>query len=136
MTGVLTRMHSSAERAPTDATRRMVRLERLARLLDTSITIPGTSFRIGLDPLVGLVPVVGDSLTALVSAWFVVEGRRLGARRRTQLRMTWNTLLDATVGMVPILGDAFDAWFRANERNVRLLRADLARQGVADPTKT
>lgn len=105
--------------------RALRRLERLARLLDGAIRIPGLGLRVGLDALVGLVPVVGDLAGAALSGHLVRQALRLGASRRTVARMLANVALESAVGMVPLLGDAFDAVFRANERNVRLLREDL-----------
>ena len=103
----------------------LARLERLVRLLDESIQIPGTGYRIGLDALVGLIPAAGDGLMALVSLYIVWRGQQLGARRRTVMRMLWNVVVDLLVGTVPVAGDVFDAWWKANLRNLELLRADL-----------
>ena len=105
----------------------LARLERLVRLLDESIEIPGTGYHIGLDALVGLVPAAGDALMALVSLYIVWRGQQLGARKRTVTRMLWNVVVDLLVGTVPVAGDVFDAWWKANLRNLELLRADLAR---------
>jgi hypothetical protein len=102
------------------------RLRRFARLLDASIRIPGTNRRIGVDPLIGLIPGVGDLVGAGLSGWIVYHAYRLGARRRTIARMLGYIALETTVGTIPIVGDLFDAWFRANQRSVRLLERDLA----------
>jgi hypothetical protein len=101
----------------------VLRLERLASLLDAAIRIPGTRFRIGLDPLLGLIPGVGDGLGALLSSHIIAEAARLGAPRATILRMVANVAIEALIGVVPVLGDLFDAAWRANQRNVALLRA-------------
>ena len=102
----------------------LARLERLVRLLDERFSLGG--FRFGLDGLLGLVPGVGDTLGALASAWLVLEARRLGAPRSVLLRMLVNLLLDYLVGAVPVLGDLFDFGFKANRRNLDLLRRALA----------
>lgn len=108
-----------------ERTREIARLERFADLLDKSIKIPVLGWRVGLDPLVGLIPVVGDWLGAAASSWIVVRAAQYGVGRTTLLRMVANVALEATVGMIPVLGDLFDAWFRANIRNVELMRRDL-----------
>ncbi len=103
----------------------------LARLLDDAIAIPGTEWRIGIDPLLGLVPGIGDVLGAVLSGWLVVVAARLGAPRAVLARMGLNVAIDAAVGAVPILGDAFDAGWKANSRNLRLLEGWLERSGRA-----
>lgn len=110
-----------------DEQRSLAQLSRYARVLDASIGIPGTRWRIGVDPLVGLIPGIGDWLGVGFSAWIVWQARRLGVRRSTLWRMLANLGLEATVGAIPLLGDAFDVWFRANQRNVALLAEDLRR---------
>lgn len=103
----------------------LARLERLAVLLDSRFHIPGTGLRFGLDGLLGLVPVVGDTLILLPSAWLVWRGWQLGVPRRHLIRMAANTGIDYAVGLVPIAGDLFDVAFKANLRNARLLRNAL-----------
>lgn len=93
----------------------------IARLLDEAIEIPGTSFRVGLDALIGLIPGIGDIAGGAVSAWLIVVANRLGAPRSVLLRMLWNILVDVAIGTVPFLGDLFDLGWKANSRNVRLL---------------
>jgi hypothetical protein len=108
----------------------LVRIRRLAWLLDNSIPVPGTSWRIGLDPLLGLVPGLGDLLGAALSGWILVEGERMGAGRTTMLRMLWNVLVEVVIGAIPILGDIFDAGWKANAKNVALLERHLAAPGI------
>lgn len=108
----------------------LVRIRRLAWLLDNSIPVPGTPWRIGLDPLLGLVPGLGDLLGAALSGWILVEGERMGAGRATLLRMLWNVLVEVAIGAVPILGDIFDAGWKANAKNVALLERHLATPGI------
>jgi hypothetical protein len=98
------------------------RLERLARLLDSSIHVPGTKLTVGVDPILGLIPGVGDALALVASVYIVAMGSRLGVPRRTVWRMGMNVAVDAVVGSIPVLGDLFDAGFKANTKNVALIR--------------
>jgi len=106
---------------------RIARLEALAKLLDVAFVLPGTNVRYGIDGLIGLVPVIGDIVTTAISLWLVREARAIGAPWHITARMLGNVALDGVVGMVPVVGDAFDVMFRANIRNVRLLRLWLER---------
>jgi hypothetical protein len=108
---------------------RLARLEALAKLLDVAFVVPGTNIRYGIDGLIGLIPVVGDIVTTAISLWLVREARALGAPWHLTARMLGNVAVDGVVGMVPFAGDAFDVMFRANIRNVRLLRRWIDRQG-------
>jgi hypothetical protein len=107
---------------------RLARLDALARLLDVAFIVPGTNIRYGIDGLIGLIPVVGDIITTAISLWLVREARALGAPWHVTMRMLGNVALDGVVGLVPLAGDAFDVMFRANVRNVRMLRRWLDRQ--------
>ena len=107
--------------------RAIVELDLLAALLDSRWRIPGTPIRFGLDALVGLVPVLGDVATGLVSAYIVMRARNCGAGSGLVVRMLGNVLLDTVGGSVPILGSIFDIYFKANNRNIRLLRRHLQR---------
>lgn len=102
------------------------RLRVLSHLLDDSLRVPGTGFRFGLDALIGLVPGIGDASGAALSAYVLVEAGRLGAPKATLLRMAGNVALEAIVGTIPFVGDLFDAGWKANLRNLRLLEAHLA----------
>jgi hypothetical protein len=97
-------------------------LEQLAWWLDSAIVVPGTRFRVGLDALIGLVPGIGDLIGAALSAYIVAAAARRGLPRSVLLRMALNVGLEALVGVVPIVGDLFDAAWKANQRNVALLR--------------
>jgi hypothetical protein len=99
------------------------RLRFIAWLLDSSIPIPGTRFTIGVDALIGLIPFLGDLIGVLASSYIVAEANRLGVRRAVLLRMAFNVGVEGVVGIVPFLGDIFDAAWKANVRNVRLLEA-------------
>ena len=103
----------------------LAQLRGLTRVLDGAITIPGTGIRVGLDPIIGLLPVVGDWIGAALSGWIIMQGARLGASGPTLVRMTGNLVLDLVVGSVPVLGDIFDLGFRANDRNLALITAHM-----------
>ena len=114
--------------APLTREQRLARLEALAKLLDVAFILPGTNIRYGIDGLIGLIPVVGDIITTAISLWLVREARALGAPWHVTARMLGNVALDGVVGIVPLAGDAFDVMFRANVRNVRLLRRWMEKQ--------
>jgi len=105
------------------------RLVWLARLLDDAVQIPGTKYSVGIDPIIGLVPGVGDAVSLAISAYIIYEGKRLGASQTTVAAMVGNVALDALVGLVPVLGDIADVAFKANQRNLRLLGITPARPG-------
>lgn len=107
---------------------RLARFEALAKLLDIAFLLPGTKVRYGVDGIIRLIPVVGDLLATAFSLWLVREARALGAPWHVTTRMLGNVAVDGVVGMVPLAGDAFDVLFRANMRNVRLLRRWLEKQ--------
>ncbi len=98
------------------------RLDRLAWVLDSSIPVPGTKFRIGLDGLIGLVPGIGDAVGAVLSSYIIAQAAGRGAPASVLSRMGLNVLIESIVGLVPVLGDLFDFAFKANVRNVRLLQ--------------
>jgi Domain of unknown function (DUF4112) len=104
---------------------RLERLQRLGYLLDNSIPIPGTRFRIGLEAIVGLVPGVGDLVGGGFSAYIILQAARIGVPASLLARMGWNVAIDALVGAIPFLGDLFDAGFKANMRNLALLERQL-----------
>jgi hypothetical protein len=112
--------------AGVDAERALRRLEKLGSLLDSRFRLPG-GFRFGLDPLIGLVPGVGDAASAIVALYIVLEAWRLGASRGTLARMLLNVGLDFGVGVIPVVGDVADFVFKSNRRNLDLLRRHLGR---------
>ncbi len=105
------------------ATLQRVRL--ISRLLDSAITIPGTKYRFGLDPVLGLIPGIGDVLGTTIGAYIVLEAVRLGLPSATLGRMAVNVLLDGLVGTIPFLGDWFDFGWKASSKNVALIEAHL-----------
>jgi hypothetical protein len=110
---------------PITGAERIARLEALASILDTAILIPGTNIRFGADAIIGLVPGLGDLVTTALSLYIVREARALGAPRHLVLRMLGNVAVDGIVGVVPLAGDVLDVMWRANRRNMDLLRAWL-----------
>lgn len=103
----------------------VARLSRLARWLDTRYRIPGTDFRVGMDGLIGLIPGIGDTLTALLSLYLLAEGRRLGLRTPVLLKMLANVAVDYLLGAIPLFGDVFDIAWKANLKNVELILDNL-----------
>ncbi|HEX8585277.1 MAG TPA: DUF4112 domain-containing protein [Allosphingosinicella sp.] len=98
------------------------RLEAMEALLERAFVVPGTNYRVGLDAVVGLVPVLGDLVTTAMGAWVVWEARNLGMSKFHLLRMGGNVAVDTLIGAVPLVGDAFDFVFRSNTRNIRILK--------------
>ena len=114
-------------------------LELLSHLMDNAFRLPGTSFRFGLDPILGLVPGVGDFASLVVSVLILTSAVRYRVPRITLIRMALNIGLDFVIGAIPVVGDVFDAWFKSNQRNLTLLQrragtfgADRQRAATAD----
>lgn len=104
---------------------RLELIRRISYLLDSSIPIPGTKYRIGLDPIIGLIPGIGDGLTSLVSSYIVLSGMQMNVSRWTLVRMVFNILIESVIGIVPVVGDVFDAYWKSNERNRVLLETSM-----------
>jgi Domain of unknown function (DUF4112) len=107
----------------------------VARLLDNAISIPGTSWKIGLDPIIGLIPGVGDMVGAVLSGYIVLEAVRAEVPTFTLARMLANVGIDTLIGTVPALGDVFDAAWKSNSMNVALLERHLVAAGSAPPKR-
>ena len=99
----------------------------MERLLERSFVIPGTKMPVGLDSVVGLIPVVGDAIAAALGAYLLWEARNLGLPKWKLWRMAGNIAFDAAVGAVPVAGDLFDFAFRSNSRNLKLVKRHLDR---------
>ena len=123
--------YASAAGAYDPASRRAAldRIDMLATVFDTAFIVPGTTVRFGVESLLRLVPGVGDAMASALSFYLLYEASRLGVPRLLLARMVANVVLEGAVGTVPFAGDAFDVFFRANRRNVALLRAHFARTG-------
>ena len=99
--------------------------ERLAHLLDDELRIPGTRIRFGLDPLIGIIPIVGDVIVTAAGGWILVAAQRLGVPRRTLGVMAYNLLINGLVGSIPIFGDAFSFVFKCHAKNAAALLRDV-----------
>jgi hypothetical protein len=121
-------------------TERVIAAERrigaVAHLLDDIVRVPGTSTRVGLDPIIGLVPFLGDIVSGIVSAWIVVEAARFRLPTVVLLRMIMNAGLDFTIGLVPFLGDLFDLAYKANTRNLELFHRHATDPGASTAGST
>lgn len=116
---------SSRRVAAIDQHQVLERLRHLSYLLDSAFRIPVIGYRVGWDAVLGLVPVLGDAVGMLFSGYIVVEAARLGVPKRVLARMIFNLALDATIGSIPLIGSLFDAVWKANIRNMRLLERTL-----------
>lgn len=101
------------------------RVEAMEKLLERSFVIPGTKIPFGLDSVIGLVPVLGDVVTAAMGAYMVWEARNLGMSKWQLIRMTANVGVDTALGAIPLVGDAFDLVFRSNSKNLRIIKKHL-----------
>jgi hypothetical protein len=111
----------------------MEALRRVAQLLDSAFVVPGTSYRVGLDPIVGLVPWLGDLVSPVFTIAMLWQARDLGLPRVVQLRMLFNVSIDTLVGLVPFFGDLFDFAWKANIKNMVLLERHVAEEHRASP---
>jgi hypothetical protein len=101
------------------------RLRQVSRLLDKVIAVPGTPIAVGLDPIIGFIPVGGDVLGLLLASYIVIEAARLGIPKKTLSKMVVNIIIDSLVGSIPILGDIFDFAWTANEYNIKLIEQHM-----------
>lgn len=104
------------------------KLQQLSNLMDKAFIIPGTNIRFGFDSIIGLVPVVGDTLSVAVSGYIYSFAKTAGVPRRKRMRMAWNIFIDWLVGLVPLLGDIFDVGFKANSKNVQIIMQHVQTQ--------
>lgn len=108
-----------------DVARELHELRRFAHLLDEAFRIPVIGYRVGLEPILGLVPVIGDVSGFLVSGYLIYRASRFGLPRELISRMIFNAALNAVVGSIPIIGDIFDFFWKVNKRNMRLIERHL-----------
>jgi hypothetical protein len=104
---------------------KLTRLRRVSKILDNAIAIPGTKISFGLDPILGLIPGGGDTITGGIAAYIVVEAARMGLPREILGKMVGNILIDSFAGTVPVVGDLFDLGWKANVKNLELLEKHL-----------
>jgi hypothetical protein len=112
---------------------RLDALRKVAQLLDSAFVVPGTSMRIGLDPIVGLIPGLGDLVSPLFTIGILWQARELGIPKVVQLRMIFNVAIDTVVGLMPVLGDLFDFAWKANDMNMTLLERHAQEEHSATP---
>jgi len=107
------------------------RLAAVTRILDDLATVPGTRHRVGIEPVIGLIPGAGDVISAVIGIWLIVEATRFHLPPSVVGRMVLNTLVDLVVGIVPVIGDLFDFAFKSNSRNLELFRRYAADPGAS-----
>ncbi len=117
--------HEATEQSP-DA-----RAKWIALIMDTMFKVPGTNVRFGLDPIVGLVPGLGNAVGAMVSSLVLFQSARSGIPRIVLVRMALNVLINTGAGAVPIIGDLFSVWWKSNDRNYRLYQKHLPATSVS-----
>ena len=110
------------------------RIEAMEQVLERSFVIPGINRPVGLDAVAGLIPVIGDFVTAAMGAYIVWEGRNLGLPKWKIWRMAGNVAFDAAVGAVPVAGDLFDFMFRSNTKNLKIIKKHLDKHHPAQRT--
>jgi hypothetical protein len=127
----ITQPGARGQRAKADYSKRAAveRLDMLARLFDTAFILPGTNIRFGIESIMRLVPGVGDAAASALSCWLLYEAKRLDIPNHVFARMVANVAIEGVVGAVPFIGDMFDVGFRANRRNVNILREHFEREG-------
>lgn len=108
---------------------RVEHLQQIAELLDGVFRIPGTNIEFGLDAIIGMIPGIGDIVSGAISMWLIQEAKRLGAPRWLIARMIWNVAVDVSVGIIPFVGDAFDVAWKANRKNMELLKRHVLKNG-------
>lgn len=112
----------------------VARLETLARVMDSAFQIPGTNIRMGLDALLGLLPGIGDAISATISSYLIWEAKRLGVSKFLLARMAGNVAIDTVVGSIPFAGDIFDVAYKSNLKNIALLKKHVAKHGIGGPS--
>jgi hypothetical protein len=103
----------------------------LALIMDEFVRVPGTKFRFGLDPILGLIPGIGDTSSALVSALALIQAVRVGIPKILLARMSLNILINEVVGIIPVIGDAFSFWFKSNARNYQIIKDHSIAPGIS-----
>ena len=104
---------------------KLLRLKLLGNRLDEIITIPGTKYKIGVDPIIGIFPVIGDLLGSIISIYIIYSGSKMGVSSQVIAKMSINLGIDFTVGLIPVFGDIFDMGWKANKRNVKLIENNI-----------
>lgn len=122
-------------RKPSETEQRAIlaRLDKFSRFTDSSIGLPFTRFKIGVEPIIGLLPGIGDVVGLAMSSYVLLEAQRAGASKEVKRRMLRNIGIDFVGGLIPVVGDAFDAVYKANSRNTRLLKNYVNQQLTIEP---
>lgn len=110
----------------------LAKLQQLSHLMDKAFIIPGTDIRFGVDSIVGLIPVIGDTLAVAASGYIYSFAKRAGVPWHKRMRMVWNIFIDWFIGLIPVLGDIFDVGFKANSRNIDIIMAHVESQPTPD----
>ena len=113
---------------------KLIRLKLLSKRLDNNFIIPGTKAKIGLDPIMGAIPIIGDLIGALLSTYIMYSGIKMGVPRSVVAQMATNIALDFTIGWIPIIGDIFDIIWKSNKRNVKLIEEAMMTKEEGDRT--
>lgn len=103
-------------------------VDRIARVMDDSIRVPGTNFRLGWDGIIGLIPGIGDVLTTASQFYLISQAARVGLRKRVYAKMLLITLIDFLIGLIPGVGDIIDIFWKSNRKNAELLKSEIARR--------
>jgi len=104
---------------------KLLRLKLLGNRLDEIITIPGTKYKIGIDPIIGIFPVIGDLLGSIISIYIIYSGSKMGVSSQVIAKMCLNLGIDFTVGLIPVFGDIFDMGWKANKKNIELIEKNI-----------
>ena len=104
---------------------KLLRLKLLSNRLDEIITIPRTKYKIGIDPIIGTIPIIGDLLGSIISIYILYSGSKMGLSSRIIAKMSLNIGFDFVLGLIPIIGDIFDMGWKANKRNVKLIENNI-----------
>lgn len=120
----------SSYRSADDKRAALDRLDRFAHVFDTAFAIPGTNVRFGIEAVMRLVPGIGDAAASALSCYLLYEAHRLDVPRPVFARLVANVAIEGAVGAIPLIGDVFDVGFRANRRNVAILREHFQAQGM------
>ncbi|UTF59133.1 DUF4112 domain-containing protein [Gilvimarinus sp. DA14] len=120
----------AAQRAEQQAI--LARLDKFSRLMDSSVRVPFIGFRVGFEAIIGLVPFIGDFAGLLLSSYVLLEAQRAGASTGVKVKIAANMAIDFVGGLVPLVGDIFDAYFKANTRNTKILREHLQKRWEKD----
>lgn len=106
----------------------LIKLQQLSDLMDRAFILPGTNIRFGFDSIVGLIPVIEDTLTVAVSGYIYSFAKQAGVPLHKRMRMAWNIFIDWLIGLIPLIGDIFDVAFKANSKNIRIIMAYVESQ--------